>query len=231
MVLTIHHLQVSQSDRILWLCEELSIPYSLKLYQRSPLLSPPQYLALHPIGAAPVITDGDIILAESGAVFEYILNIYGQGKLLVKPGAKNYADYLYWLHFANGTFQPAMSRQMTLRFAGVGEENNMLHRAENKVKQCLEFLDRRLGETGAWVAGEEFTAADVMLVFSLTTMRKFLPVDLSAYGNVLAYLKRVAGREAYRTAMGKGDPEMSIEALTQGSPPEPMEALKNRKAG
>lgn len=96
MGLTVHHLQISQSERIVWLCEALGIEYNLKLYQRHPLLSPPEYLALHPIGAAPVITDGDVTLAESVAVVEYIINVYGGGKLTVKPGEKNYADYLYW---------------------------------------------------------------------------------------------------------------------------------------
>lgn len=236
MVLTVHHLQVSQSERIPWLCEELGIPYDLQLYQRSPLLSPPKYLALHPIGAAPVITDtgsnGDsskeIKIAESGACMEYIIQVHGNGQLALKPGEENYADYLYWLNFANGTFQPAISRCMTLKFAGVDAENNHRIRYENRLNQTLEFIDRRLAETGAWLAGKEFTAADVMIVFSLTTMRKFYPYDLSKYQNVVAYLERVAEREAYRRAMGKSDPEMDVMDAVKGPPPELFGPLKGR---
>lgn len=96
MVLTVHHLGISQSERIVWLCEALEIQYHLKIYKRSPVLSPPEYSALHPIGAAPVITDGDVTVAESEACVDYIVNIYGGGKLTIKPGAKKYPDFLYW---------------------------------------------------------------------------------------------------------------------------------------
>ena len=93
---TVHHLGVSQSDRIVWLCEELGLDYELKKYDRAPILSPASYKSLHPIGAAPVVTDGDVVIAESEACLEYICNIHGQGRLLVRPGEKNYADFLYW---------------------------------------------------------------------------------------------------------------------------------------
>lgn len=97
MVLTVHHLGHSQSDRVVWLCEELGLQYDIQKYDRSPLLSPPKYLALHPIGAAPVIEDGDVKIAESGACLEYIINIHGNGRLSIKPGEKDYAEYLYWV--------------------------------------------------------------------------------------------------------------------------------------
>jgi len=165
MVLIIHHLGVSQSDRIVWLCEELGVQYELKKYNRSPFLSPPEYLALHPIGAAPVIEDGEIKLAESEACVEYILNIYGKGKLTVKPGDKNYADYLYWLHFPNGSLQPGIGRAMTLKLAGLGDDNPMLARTMDRLGRYLEFTDKRLSEV-PWLAGQDFTAADIMIVFS-----------------------------------------------------------------
>lgn len=97
MPLTIHHLGHSQSDRVLWLCEELNLTYDLKKYDRSPFLSPPELKALHPIGASPVIEDdGGVKIAETEACVEYIAEVHGKGKLLVRPGAKNYPDYLYW---------------------------------------------------------------------------------------------------------------------------------------
>ncbi|KAK0337838.1 hypothetical protein LTR91_010805 [Friedmanniomyces endolithicus] len=233
MPLTVHHLQVSQSERIVWLCEELGITYELKLYQRSPVLSPPSYLALHPIGAAPVITDGDdVTLAESEAVVEYILNVHGNGgdNFVVKPsaGRKEYAEYLYWLHFVNGTLQPAMGRACSLRLAGVDEDNNQRARVENKLHQALSHLDNRLKQTGAWLAGQKFTVADVMIVFSLTTMRRFMPLDLGMYEGILGYLGRVGGREGYRRAMKKGDPEMDVKEAVKGPPPEMFAALKGK---
>lgn len=96
MTLIVHHLGVSQSDRVVWLCEELGIEYELRKYNRSPLLAPPEYSALHPLGAAPVIEDGSLRLAESGACVEYIAQTYGKGLFVIAPGQKDYADYLYW---------------------------------------------------------------------------------------------------------------------------------------
>lgn len=226
MVLTVHHLGVSQSERVVWLCEELGIDYELKIYKRSPLLSPPQYLALHPLGAAPVIQDGELTIAESGACVEYIIHIHGNGKFAIAPGAANYADYLYWREFANGSLQPAIGRAMALQFAGIDEDNNTRVRYDNKIAQLLQFLDQRLGETGAWLAGEEFTSADIMVLFSLTTMRKFFKLDLSKYENVLGYLQRVSKREAYQRAMQKGDPDLDVKSLLLGPSPPLIEALQ-----
>lgn len=225
MVLTVHHLGHSQSDRIVWLCEELGLDYKLEKYDRSPLLSPPKYLALHPIGAAPVIEDGDVKIAESSACLEYIINIHGNQRLTVKPGAKNYADYLYWLHFANGSLQPSMGRCMTVIFSGANEENNTLVRCHNKVDQELQFMDQRLKDN-TWLAGDEFTAADVMTVWSLTGMREFFSLDLSQYKNTLAYLQRVKAREAYIKSREKGDPDIPIDDLLQGPPPPKFKALR-----
>lgn len=227
MVLTVHHLGHSQSDRVVWLCEELDLDYELKKYDRSPLLSPPKYIALHAIGAAPVIQDDDedLTLAESGACIDYIINIHGNGKLAIKPPEKNYTDYLYFLHFANGTLQPAISRCMALRFAGLDESNNTVYRYESKINQCLEYLDRRLSKA-TWLAGDDFTVADIMTVWSLTGMREFYQMDLSKYQNILAYLQRVVKREAYQKARQKGDPDIDVDTLIQGPPPPMFKALR-----
>src|SRR5262249_21663526 len=105
-MLVVHHLGISQSERIVWLCEELGIPYELKRYDRDPQtrMAPADYKALHSMGQAPIITDGDVVLPESGAIMEYIIGKYGDGRLAAKPTDKNFADYLYWFHFANGSF-------------------------------------------------------------------------------------------------------------------------------
>lgn len=109
MPLTVHHLGHSQSDRVVWLCEELGITYQLKKYDRAPVLAPAEFKALHPIGAAPVIEDvGGVLLAETQACVEWICNKHANGRLIVKPEEKNYADFLYWYHLTNGTLQPSV---------------------------------------------------------------------------------------------------------------------------
>lgn len=228
MVLTVHHLQVGQSERIVWLCEELGIDYKIKTYQRDPVFSPPEYLALHPIGAAPVIEDGHVKLAESEACVEYILNIFGKGNLTVKPGADNYADYLYWYYFANGSLQPGVGRVMTLKFAGIAADSPMMKRYEDKRDQYLSFMDDRLSKV-PYFAGQEFTVADIMPVFTLTTMRTFTPFSLGKYSNILTWLKRVTSRDAYQRAMQKGDPQTNIEGQIQGSPPPTFAGLAQRR--
>jgi glutathione S-transferase len=205
-MLIVHHLGVSQSERIVWLCEELGIAYELKRYDREPQgMAPADYKALHPLGAAPVITDGDVVLAESGAIMDYILAKYADGRLTVGSDQPNFADYLYWFHFSNGTFMPA---HMTLMFQRLtaGAEGIAAFLAE-RADRLWRFVDERLGEV-PYFAGEDFTAADIIMGFPLTTMRAFLQRDLSAYPNIGAYLQRIGERPAYRRAMQKGDPQM-----------------------
>ncbi|KAJ6523621.1 glutathione S-transferase [Mycena capillaripes] len=215
--LTIHHLHVSQSERIPWLCEELGIPYELKTYTRAPILAPPEYKALHPSGAAPVIQDGDLTLAESGACVEYIAHRYGGGALFLPPTHANYADFLYWWHWSNGTFQPALSLTMIASRA-LNEDHPRMVALVERLGSVLKTLDTRLETTGAWLAGEEFTAADIMVVFSLTTFRYFYPYSLREFAGVRGYLERVGGREAYQRAMKKCDPEMKL--VLGAEPPE-----------
>src|SRR5260221_7509662 len=116
-MLTVHHLGRSQSERIVWLCEELGIDYELKRYERDPVtrLAPPEYKALHPIGTAPVISDGNLVLGESGAIIEYILAKHGGGRLARREGHPEFAKYLYWLHYANGSFQALLHRTLVAR--------------------------------------------------------------------------------------------------------------------
>ena len=96
MTVTVHHLGISQSERVVWVCEELGLEYELRRYERAPFLPPPEYRNLHPLGAAPVITDGNFTLAESAACVEYLCQTYGGGRLIIAPGQKNYTDFLYW---------------------------------------------------------------------------------------------------------------------------------------
>ncbi|MDM0117620.1 glutathione S-transferase family protein [Variovorax sp. J22R133] len=210
-MLIIHHLGKSQSERIVWLCEELGLPYELRHYVRDPAtaLAPPELVALHPLGTAPVITDGELVLAESGAIVEYIIAKYAGGRLTLGPDHPDYPHYIFWWHYANGNFQPNMGRNMFVRRLKVPADNPIAARLHNRLVGAYALIEKRLGEA-PFLAGEDFTAADIMLFFSLTTMRYFMPFDLSPYRNILAYLQRIAGREAYQRAMHKGDPGMAL---------------------
>ncbi|KAF1935500.1 glutathione S-transferase [Clathrospora elynae] len=226
--LIVHHLQVGQGERIPWLLEELAIPYELKLYKRSPLLSPPELKALYPLGAAPVLEDltdpsNPVKIAESGAIVEYIIYKYGSGRLALEPQHKNFADYLYWLHFSNATLQPALLRCGMAR-GMVGEQDMRYKGNAARVDIALNHLNDRL-LSNAWLAGQEFTAADVMTGWCFSTMRKFEPIDLTGYDGILAWLKRVGEREAYRRAMGKADPELDIEEGLSAKGPPLMDAF------
>lgn len=209
-MLTIHHLGTSQSERIIWLCEELGLPYDLKRYERDPVtrLSPPELRALHPLGGAPVITEDNLVLAESGAIIEYILAKHGSGRLAPGPNHPDFAQYLYWFHFANGTLQANMGRNMVLRRLSLAPDNPALLAMEKRLHRALDLVEARLGVAN-YFAGSEVTAADIMMVFSLTTMRNFLPLDLGPYPNILAYLQRIGGRDAYRRAMRIADPDLA----------------------
>ena len=210
-MLIVHHLGKSQSERIVWLCEELGIPYELKIYDRDPVtrLAPPQYKALHPLGAAPVITDGDLVMAESGAIIEYITGRYGNGRLVLKPDHPDYPNFVYWFHFANGTLQPAAGRNMILGRLDLAPDNPMLRAMKGRMDLALGEVQARLAKAD-YFAGAEFTTADIMIVFTLTTMRLFAPRDLKPNPNVRAYLKRIGGRPAFQRAMAKADPGFEV---------------------
>lgn len=208
-MLVVHHLGVSQSDRIVWLCEELGLPYQLVRYDRTPEGGGPEdYQALHPYGTAPVLQDGNTLLGESGAIIDYVIAQYGNGSLAVGRDHPDFADYLYWFHFANGTFMASGMMVLGLLFAGVqvsGDAGRLTARWE----RAFQLADQRLGET-PYFAGDSFSAADIMMHFPLTTMRMFVPYDISGHFNILAYLQRIADRPAFKRARQKADPDMPL---------------------
>jgi len=200
-MITVHHLSTSRSERIVWLMEELGLEYRLERFQREPSGAAPDALkAIHTLGKAPVIRDGDMVLAESGAIVDYIVHRYGHGRLALRSDAPGYARYLYWLHFAEGSLMSLMLIALVLSRVPEASASPVRMRVLARMQQMLSFVDSELGE-GPWFAGAEFTAADVMMTFPFTTMRLFLDYDLAPYANVLAYLKRVEARPAYRKAM------------------------------
>jgi glutathione S-transferase len=205
MTLTIHHLGVSASERILWLCEEIGLPYRLVKYDRDPQtrMAPPAYRALHPFGTAPVIEEDGLVLAESGAIVEYLLARHGGGRLIVGPADPAFAEYLFWFHFANGSMLPGMLNELTVRRLG-----STMDAGRDRAGRAFTLVEERLG-CSAFFAGAALTAADIMMVFPLTTMRAFAPRDLAPYPHIRAYLQRIGERPAYRAAMAKGDPDMA----------------------
>jgi glutathione S-transferase len=209
-MITVHHLGISQSERIVWLCEELAVPYTLRRYDRDPAthLAPAAYKALHPMGAAPVITDGPLVLAESGAIMEYVIAKYGNGRLAVGSDRPNFADYLYWFHFANGTLMPNEMGGLVPRMLGLKQDDSMMAMLTDRSNRAFAFVESRLG-VAPYFAGDEFTAADIIMLFPLTTMRAFTQRSLASFPHVSAYLKRIGERPAYQRAMQKGDPAMT----------------------
>ncbi len=210
-MITVHHLGISQSERIVWLCEELEIPYQLQRYERDSVtrLAPAAFKALHPLGTAPIITDGDLVLPESGAIIEYIIGKYGRGRLALSPENPDYANYVFWLHFANGSMMPSMMVNLLVGILGGGEDNSIIQTLNGRSAKGFALIEKRLGEA-PYFAGKEFTAADVIMLFPLTTMRNFTPIDLARFPNLQAYLKRIGARPAYQRAMAKGDPGMPL---------------------
>ena len=209
-MLTVHHLGLSQSERIVWLCEELGLDYEFKRYDRRAdnRLAPDEYKALHPMGIAPVITDANdgqtLVLGESGAICDYINTVHGGGRLAPAPDHPDYADHLFWFHWSNGTFMATMMMQLVLNMSGaevgpahgfVGERN----------RRGWEMIEARLGEA-EFFGGSQLTTADIMMVYCLTTSRAFRDAPIDGFPNLRAYLQRIGARPAYQAAMAKAEP-------------------------
>src|SRR5579862_8089977 len=189
-MITVHHLQASQSERIVWLFEELGLPYELKTYPREPNgAAPPAYKALHPQGTAPIITEGSLALAETGAIMDFILARHGAGRLVVGPQAPNFPDYLYWLHFGNGFFVPS-AMMVIVASRMLGNNTQAAQGFTGRLDLAYRLSEQRLGKV-PYFAGPDFTAADIMMFFPLTTMRTSTGHSLDAMPNLRAYAKRI----------------------------------------
>jgi glutathione S-transferase len=207
-MLTVHHLGISQSERIVWLCEELGMDYELKRYDRRAdnRLAPDDYKAIHPMGIAPVITDGELVLGESGAICDYICGRYGEGRLSPGPDDPDYAGHLFWFHGSNGTFMATLMMQLVLM--GSGEGNPAAPFVADRSRRSWEMAEARLG-AAPFFGGANLTTADIMMVYCLTTSRAFRGTSIADYPHVKAYLKRIGARPAYQKAMAKAEPGMT----------------------
>jgi glutathione S-transferase len=206
-MITIYHLDTSRSERIVWLMEELGLEYKLELFQRNDNGSAPDALRkIHALGKAPVIRDGNTVLAESGAIVDYIVHRYAGDRLAVAPAAADYARYIYWFHFAEGSLMSLLILALVLSRVPEADASPVRARVLERMKQTLAFIDSELAQA-TYFAGATFSAADVMMTFPFTTMRHFLKYDLAPYANILAYLQRIESRPAYQKAMALAGPK------------------------
>jgi glutathione S-transferase len=201
-MLTVHHLNNSRSQRILWLLEELGTPYQIAKYQRmQPMpLAPPELKEVHPLGKSPVITDGDKTIAESGAIVEYLIDAYGKGRLKPKAGTDDYWKYVEWMHFAEGS---AMLPLLLALYCGLlGDAAAPLRpRVDSEIANHLSYMEHGLGGRQFFV-GNDLTGADIQLLFVLEAAGD----RLQPYPALVAYRDRMHARPAYRRGIEKGGP-------------------------
>jgi glutathione S-transferase len=218
-MITVHHLNNSRSQRVLWLLEELGVPYEIKHYQRDPktLLAPESLRNVHPLGKSPVITDGDVTVAESGAIIEYLIERHGNGRLVPAVGTPEHLRYRYWLHFAEGSAMPPLlmklvfDRIATTRMpffakpiARAISSKVLASFVTPNITRQLDFMEGELRRS-TWFAGEEFSAADIQMSFPLEAAAQRAGLDASR-PLLMAFLKRIHERPAYRRALERGGP-------------------------
>jgi len=202
-MLTVHHLNVSQSERIIWLLEEFDLPYELRVYQRDPVtqFAPVELRSVHPLGSAPVLCDGEIVMAESGAIIEYILARYGNGRLAIPVMSPQYPDYLYWFHYANASLMMQIGVNWIAAMAAqAGSDSPLLPTLRERLARHLQWVEDHLSQATYFV-GSEFTAADIMMHFPFGTMKAFYDVGLDDRPNIKAWLARISDRVGYQRAM------------------------------
>lgn len=203
--LIIHHLGVSQSDRIVWLMEELELPYTLKWHDRGPDgLMPAEYRDLHPAGTAPVIEDDGKVLTESVVIVEYICRRYADGRLLVAPDTPNYYDYLFAMQLNNNLLGLFFAKR-AVQLSAPDNAEGVVGFYDRREQRYFAYIDGLLGQHD-YLAGDEFTCADVMTMFALSFLVRFGGGSLDAFPNLAAYVERIAARPAYVKAMAIAGP-------------------------
>ncbi len=216
-MIVVHHLNNSRSQRILWLLEELGVEYEVKRYERDPqtMLAPSALKAVHPLGKSPVITDAEITVAESGAIIEYLVDTYGQGRLVPEAGTPQRLRYTYWLHFAEGSamlplllklifnrvetspmpfFARPVAKGIARKVQGTFVEPALI--------QHFDYMNNELAATG-WFAGEEFSAADIQMSFPLEAAAARGGLD-NKWPHLTDFLQRIHARPAYKRALERG---------------------------
>ena len=217
-MLIVHHLENSRSQRVLWLLEELGVPYEVKRYARDKktMLAPPELRAVHPLGKSPVVTDDGVVIAESGAIVEYLIERYGAGRFVPAAGSPERLRYTYWLHYAEGSAMPPLLLKLVFEKMKSGPVpffvRPLVRAVANKVldmfvdpqlKLHLGYMESELGKS-PWFAGEELTGADIQMSFPLEAAAS--RASATPMPNITAFLERVHARPAYQRALERGGP-------------------------
>jgi glutathione S-transferase len=216
-MVVVHHLNNSRSQRVLWLLEELAVPYEVKRYERDAktMLAPPSLLAIHPLGKSPVIVDGAVTLAESGAIIEYLVDKYGAGRLIPPAGSPERLRYTYWLHYAEGSAMPPLLFRLVFNRIATNPAPWPVSAIARKIASTVDnsfitpnlnrHLDYMEAELNAhpWFAGEQFTAADVQMSFPLEAAASRAGLNASR-PKLMAFLERIHARDAYKRALDRG---------------------------
>jgi glutathione S-transferase len=217
-MIRVHHLENSRSQRILWLLEEMGLEYEVKRYARDPKtqLAPPELEAIHPLGRSPVITDGDVTVAESGAIVEYLIDTYGKGRFRPAAGTPEFLRYRYWVHAAEGSLMPFLVMKLVFMKTtqppvpffvrpltkAVAAEVGRSY-IDPGILANLALMERELG-TSTWFAGNELTGADILVSFPVEGAAS--RIDLGPYPKLRSFLERIESRPAYKKALERGGP-------------------------
>lgn len=221
-MLIVHHLNNSRSHRILWLLEELELPYEIRHYQRDPktMRAPDTLKQVHPLGKSPVLSDGELVLAESGAILEYLLDTYGQGRFRPPAGTSERIRYNFWLHYAEGSLMPPLL--ISLIFNMIPRRAPVFLRwlfkpmfrqlrvriVDADLQRAFAYIEAELAQS-TWLAGEQLTAADIQMSFPLDAGYNSLRLQ-EACPRIGALLKRMEDRPAYQRAVAKGGPSTRL---------------------
>jgi glutathione S-transferase len=219
VMIVVHHLNNSRSQRVLWLLEELGVTYEVKRYERDAktMLAPPALLAVHPLGKSPVIVDGAVTVAESGAIVEYLIDHYGAGRLIPPAGTPQRLRYTYWLHYAEGSAMPPLLLKLVFDRVANSPAPWPISAVARKIaktvqtsfigpqlKRHLDYMESELA-AHTWFAGEEFTAADVQMSFPLEAAAARAGLN-AGRPHLMAFLDRIHARDAYKRALERGGP-------------------------
>lgn len=218
-MLTLHHLENSRSQRVLWLMEELGLDYEIEHYRRDPktALAPESLKRVHPLGKAPVLTDGARTLAESGPILKYLIEYHGNGRFAPERGSEERLRYNYWMHYAEGSLMPLLVMKLVFsrldkppmplpirpvaRMISNGVRQRFLG---PRIDEHLGYVEAELGKT-QWFAGDEFTAADIQMSFPVEAAVARVGLDVGR-SNLAAFVERIHERPAYQRALKRGGP-------------------------
>lgn len=216
-MITLHHLNNSRSQRVLWMLEELGLAYEIRRYERDPktMLAPATLKQVHPLGKSPVITDGDDTVAESGAIITYLAETYGEGSLMPERGTRDYRDYVYWLHYAEGSLMPPLLLRLVFEKVKTNPmpffvrpiARQIADKTHNvfigpQIKTHLDYIEAHLSQHD-WFAGDQLSGADFQMSFPLEASVARGLID-QRYPHIQAYVKRYQARPAYQRALEKG---------------------------